>query len=85
MLVGIGRVVLLGDVVEHEDVRQRLEAVREVPRDVDGGKAVVTDVLGEGLARVTVECDDACLALEADEEVVLPALVVVKATNRPFA
>ena len=59
MLVGIGGVVLLADVVQQQDVGQRLEAVCEVPRDVDGGGVVVADVLGERLAALAVERDDA--------------------------
>ena len=63
MLVGIGRVVLLGDVVEHQDVGQGLETVREIAWDVDGSEVVFTDVLAEGLTRVAVERDDARLPL----------------------
>ena len=84
MLVGIGRVVLLGHVVEHQDVRQRLESVREIPRNVDGPEVVVADVFAESLACVTVERDNARPALQADEEVVLAALVVVQAADRPL-
>ena len=85
VLVGIGGVVLLADVVEHQHVGQRLEAVREVAGDVDGREVVVADVLAERLARVAVERDDARTALKADEEVVLPALVVVQAADRALA
>ena len=81
VLVGIGRVVLLGHVVAEQDVRQRLEAVRVDAGDVDRGRVVVADVLGERLAGRPVEDDDAGRSLEADEEVVLAALVVVQAAD----
>ena len=85
MLVRIGRVVLLGDVVAEEEIGERLEAVRVVARDVDGDRVVVADVLGERLAGLAVEDDDARHALQADEEVVLAALVVVEAADHAAA
>ena len=51
LLVRGGRVVLLGHVVAEEEIGERLEAVRVVPRNVDRGRVVVADVLGEALAR----------------------------------
>ena len=44
LLVGIGRVVLLGDVVAEHDVGERLEAVRDLPGDVDAEAVVAVDV-----------------------------------------
>ena len=82
MLVGVGRVVLLGHVIEHQDIRQRLEAVRQVAGHIDGREVVHADVLAERLAGVPVEGDHACLALQTDEEIVLAALVIVQAANR---
>ena len=67
MLVGIGRVVFLSGVVEHEDVRQRLETVRKVAGHVHRAEVALADVLAEGLARVSIEGDDAGTALKADE------------------
>src|SRR3954465_4150893 len=85
VLVGIVRVVLLGDVVEHQHVGPARRSVREIARHVDRSEVAVPDVLGEGLARLTVERHDASLALQAHEEVVLPALVVMQPANRPPA
>ena len=82
MLVGVGRVVLLGDVVEHQDVGERLEAVCEISRDVHGGEVAVADVLAERLAGLAVERDDARTSLQANEQVVLATLVVVEASDR---
>ena len=81
MLVRVGRVVLLGHVVAEEAVGERLEAVRVVAGDVDGDRVVVADVLGERLAGLAVEDDDARHPLQAREEVVLAALVVVEAAD----
>ena len=85
MLVRVVGVVLLADVVEHQDVGQRLEPVREVAGHVDGGEVVVTDVLGEHLASVAIECHHARTPLQADEEVVLAPLVEVQPANRALA
>ena len=85
LLVGGGRVVLLGDVVTEEQIGERLEAVRVQAGDVDRDRVVVADVLGEGLAGRSVEHDDARRSLQAGEEVVLAALVVVKAADDALA
>ena len=85
MLVGIGRVVLLGDVVAEDETGQSLEAVRMTARDVQRDRVVVPDVLGEDLARRAVEDDDASRATKACEEVVLPALVVVQPADNTGA
>ena len=85
MLVRVGRVVLLGDEVAEEAVGERLVAVRVAARDVDRDRVVVADVLGERLARLAVEHDDAHHALQADEEVVLAALVVVQPADHALA
>src|SRR5204863_8148162 len=50
-----------------------------------GDGVVVADVLAERLARLAVEDDDAHHALEADEEIVLPALVIVQAADHALA
>ena len=78
MLVGVGGVVLLGHVVTEEHVRQCLEPVRVVARDIERDGIVLADVLGERLPRAAIEDDDASVPLEAYEEVVLAALVVVE-------
>ena len=52
LLVGVGGVVLLGDVVAEHDVGERLEAVRDLPRDVDGEAVVAVDVDRPGPSRV---------------------------------
>ena len=86
VLVRIGRVVLLGDEVREERVGERLVAVRVDAGDVDRDRVVVADVLGERLAAcVAVEHDDAHHSREADEEVVLAALVVVEAADHARA
>src|SRR4051794_21116263 len=82
VLVRVGRVVLLGDVVEHQHVGERLEAVREVARHVHGSEVAVADVLAESLPRVAVEGDDARPSLQADEQVVPAPLMVMQASNR---
>src|SRR5205814_2199642 len=61
-----------------EDVGEGLEAVCERALDVDRRRVGVADVSGERLAAPGVEHDDARGALEADEEIVLAALVVVQ-------
>ena len=85
VLVGIGGVVLLRHVVQEEAVRQGLVAVRVRSRDVERDRVVVADVLGERLARVAVEHDDAHHAADAREEVVLPTLVVVERADHALA
>src|SRR5215212_4918559 len=52
-------------------------------RDVDRDRVVLADVLGEDVAALAVEHDHARRSLQAGEEVVLPALVVVQAADRP--
>ena len=53
--------------------------------DVERDRVLVADVLGERLARVAVEHDDAGHALQAGEEVVLAALVVVEPADHAAA
>ena len=84
MLVWIGRVVLLGDVVAEQEIRQGLEAVGVPSRDVDRDRVVVADVEREGLTCLAVQHDDSRRPLETGEEVVLPALVVMQAADDPF-
>ena len=81
MLVGRGRVVLLGHEVAEQAVRERLVTVGVDAGDVDRNRILVADVLGEGLVRLPVEDDDAHHPLETEEEIVLPALVVVEAAH----
>src|SRR5581483_6271387 len=76
-----GGVVLLRHEVREERVRQRLVAVRVDAGDIDRGGIRVADVLGEGLAGRAVENDDAHGPGEADEEIVLAALVVMEPAN----
>ena len=85
VLVRIGRVVLLRDEIGEEGVRQRLVAVGVDAGDVDRDRVLVADVLGERLAGGAVEHDDAHHPLEADEEVVLAALVIVEAADHAAA
>ena len=85
MLVGLRRVVLDRDVVAEEDVRERFEAVRVVPGDVDGDGILLADVLRERVAARAVEHHDPGGPAEAREEVVLPALVVVEAAEHARA
>ena len=71
VLVGRRRIVLLGDVVQKQAVRQRLVPVRERAGDVDRDRIVVADVLRERLAALTVElyrafCDADALMLEVN-------------------
>ena len=73
------------DVVTEEQVGERLEAVRVDAGDVDRDRVLVADVLSERLAGRAVEDDDARRSLEAREQVVLAALVVVQAADRPLA
>ena len=81
LLVGIGRVVLLGHVIDEQQIGQRLEAVGVASRDVQRHGVVVADVLGERRAGEAVEHDDAGRPLQAGEEVVLATLVEVKAPD----
>ena len=82
LLVGVGRVVLLGHVVTEEEIRERLEAVGAPTGNVDPHGVVVADVLAERLAGLTVEDDHAGHPLQAREEIVLAPLVVVQAAQR---
>jgi hypothetical protein len=85
VLVRVIRVVLLGHVVEEQAVRERLVAVRMDPGDVDRDRVLLADVLGERLACLQVEHDDAHHALDAGEEIVLAALVVVETPDHASA
>jgi hypothetical protein len=85
VLVRLRGVVLLRRVVDEEDVRQRLEPVRVLPRHVDGERVVVADVDADRLTALAVEDDDAGRPPEADEEVVLATVVVVEATDHTLA
>ena len=85
MLVGIGRVVLLGDVIEEQTVGQRLVAVRVRAGDIQRDRIVVADVLAEGLPALAVEHDDAHHPVNAGEEVVLPALVIMQRADHALA
>ena len=85
MLVGIRRVVFLGDEIREQAVGERLVAVRMDARDVDGDRVVVSDVLAERLPRLAIEHDDAHHPLEADEEVVLAALVEMQPADHAAA
>jgi hypothetical protein len=69
-------------VVTEEEIGERLEAVGAPAGNVDGDRVVVADVLAERLAGLEVEHDDASRPLEAREDIVLAALVVVQATQR---
>jgi hypothetical protein len=55
--------------------------VRVVAGDKDGGRVLVADVDGEGLAALAVEHDHAHHPLHAREQVALAALVVVQAAD----
>src|SRR5205823_6251407 len=79
--VGLRGVVLLGDEVAEDAIGERLVAVRVTPGNVDRNRIVVADVLGERLATLTVEDDDAHHPRQAGEEVVLAALVVVQSAD----
>ncbi len=85
LLVRVRGVVLLGDVVTEEEIGQRLEAVRVAAGDVDRDRVVVADVLGVRLAALPVEHDDARHPLQADEEVILAALVVMETPEDALA
>src|SRR5512132_384544 len=78
VLVGGGRIVLLGHVVAEEHVRERLVAVSVAARNVHRDRVLLADVLAEGLARLPVQYNHAGHALHTDEQVVLAALVVVQ-------
>ena len=85
MLVGPRGVVLLRDEIREQGVGQRLVTVGVDARHVDGDPVVVPDILRERLARHPVEDDDAHHSGEADEEVVLSALVVMEAAQDALA
>ena len=81
VLVGRGGVVLLGDEVAEDTVGECLVPVGACTGNVDRDRVLLADVLGEPLTRLAVEDDDAHHPGEADEEVVLAALVVMEAAN----
>src|SRR5581483_535788 len=78
-------VVLLRDEAHERAVRARLVAVCVDARHVDRDRVVVAAVLAERLAARTVEHDDAHRPGEADEHVVLAALVEMQASNDALA
>src|SRR4051812_20820170 len=84
VLVRVRRVVLTRDVVEEEEIGERLEAVRERAADPERDAVLVADVLRERLPGRRIEHDDAGRSLEAGEEVALP-LVVVEAADHALA
>ena len=71
--------------VTEDEIGEGLEAVCIPSWDVDRDRILITDVLGERLAALAVEHDDACRPLHTDEQVVLAALVVVETTNHASA
>ena len=81
MLVRIVGVVLLGHVVAEQEIGERLEAVCVAAGNVERDRVLVADVLAERLTRVAVEDDDPGRPLQAGEEVVLAAEVVVEPAN----
>ena len=85
MLVRTFAVVLLGDEVREQAVRQCLVPVRVDSRDVDRDGILVTDVLGERLAGRAIEDDDADHPGQAEEYVVLPALVEMQPADDALA
>jgi hypothetical protein len=85
VLVRLRRVVLLGHEVTEQTVGERFVAVRLRARDVERDRVVLADVLREGLAGLAVEHDDAHHPLQAEEEVVLAALVVVQRADHARA
>src|SRR5581483_7843640 len=85
VLVRALAVVLLRDEIREQAVRERLEPVRVDARDVDRDGVVVADVLGERLSGRAIENDDADHPGQAEEHVVLPALVEVQPTDDALA
>src|SRR3954453_11126741 len=82
MLVRVGGVVLLGHEVTEETIGERLVAVRVPAGHVDRNGVLVADVLGERRAGLAVEDHDPHHSLQAEEEIVLPALVEVQGADR---
>src|SRR5258705_12241934 len=85
VLVRVRGVVLLGHEVHEHAIGERLVPVRTVARHVDRNRIALADVLLETLSRLPVEHDDAHHPGYADEEIVLPPLVVVQSANNAFA
>ena len=81
MLVGVARVVFLGNEVHEQAVGQRFVSMRIRAGDVERDRVVVTDVLREHLAAVAIENDHAHHPRQTHEEIVLTALVVVQAAD----
>ena len=75
MLVRVGGIVLRRDVVAEQQIRQRLEPVGMVPRNVESHGIVLADVGREDLAAPSVQDHHPCHPRQAREEIVLPALV----------
>jgi hypothetical protein len=85
VLIGVGRVVLLGHVVTEEKIAQGLEAVGVPARDVHGDEVVLADVGRKRLPGLAVEDDNARRPLQTGEEVVLAPFVVVQAADDALA
>src|SRR5215207_8759393 len=81
VLIGIGVVVFRGHVVTENEIRERLEAVREAAGHVDGQGGLLSNVGREHLAARAVEYDDTGHSRQAGEEVILVSFVVMKAPN----
>ncbi len=75
MLVGIGRVIFLGDVVAKEKIRERLESVGVATRNPNRHRIVVANVDRERLSALAIKHHNPSNAAEAREQVVLTALV----------
>ena len=80
--MGVG---LLGGEMQEEAGGEGRVAVGVRAGNVDRKGVVVADVLGEDLAALAVEHDDANHPLETDEEIVLAALVVMQPADNAFA
>src|SRR2546423_14754751 len=78
VLVGVGRVVLLGHEISEQGVDERLVAVCVDAWQVDRDGVDVTDVLAERLARRPVVDDYAHRAGEAYDGAVMSVFGVVK-------
>ena len=71
--------------VTEENVGQGFETVRVVAGHPDGDRILLADIERKGLARLAIKQDGARHSLQAGEEVVLAALMVVKAANHALA